>query len=133
MRFSCNKVLFSALFILLSFNLHARDYLIYSVSEDIPMGFENEKPAKNYYLNIGENQGVDEGTTVDVFRTVSKLNPYDNQKRINYKIKVGELNIIHTDSEASIAVFKKFAADFESTVYEVKNFMIGDHVAVNVD
>lgn len=133
MKFSCKKALLSALILFFSLNSYARDYLIYSISEEIPMGYENEKIKKNYYLNLGENQGIKPGTTVDVFRTISKLNPYNNQKRINYKVKVGELSIIHSDSEASIAIVKKFSKDFGKTVFEINNFMIGDAVSVNVN
>lgn len=110
----------------------AREHQIYSVSEEVPMGYENEVLKKNYYVNIGENQGVRRGATLDVFRIVSKLNPYENQKRINHRIKIGELKILHADEEAAIGALKTLENGEDAPLFEIENFMIGDHVSVSV-
>jgi hypothetical protein len=109
----------------------ARDHLIYSVSQEIPMGYENEVIKKNFYLNIGANQGVNQGATLDVYRVISKSNPYENLKRVNYKIKIGELKVLHSDDEASIGVLTNLKDDNETPLIHLKGFMIGDHVSVN--
>lgn len=118
---------------LLSFICSARDHVIYSIAQDIPMGYENEVIKKNYYMNIGENQGVKEGTTLDVFRIISNVNPYNDRKRVNHKVKVGEIHILHSDEEASIGKLKNFKDSKNSPLFEIKDFMIGDHVTVNVN
>lgn len=110
----------------------AREHLIYSIDEEIPMGYENEKPKRNYYVNIGSNQGVKAGTTLDVFRIISKSNPYDNLKRINYKVKIGELEVLHSDDHAAIGSLKQIKVGIKDPLFEISSFMIGDYVGVSV-
>ena len=110
----------------------ARNHLIYSVAEELPMGFDNEVTKKNYYMNIGMQQGVSVGTTLDVFRVISKSNPYDNLKRINYKVKIGEMKVLHSDDEAAIGIMTNLKDDADTPLFDLKGFLIGDYVSVNV-
>ena len=125
------KTCITFLFLLFSLSSFARDHLIYSVSEEIPMGYENEVTKKNFYLNIGSNQGVEKGTVLDVFRVISKSNPYENLKRVNYKVKIGEIKVLHSDDEAAIGILTKLNDGNETPLIHLKGFMIGDHVSVN--
>lgn len=113
----------------------ARDYIIYSIAQDIPMGDENEKINKNYYLNMGQNQGLKKGTIVDVFRVISRLDPYETKKRYNYKVKIGELKVLHTEQESSIAHLERFNEEKGNDLiyYDIPGFMIGDHINVKTD
>jgi hypothetical protein len=110
----------------------ARSYMIYSVAMDLPMGTDNEVLKKNFYVNVGSKQGVKKGTLLDVFRVISVLDPYDNRKRVNYRVKIGELKVIHSNDEAAISVFHK-REEKDLPVLELDQFIVGDHVAVNVD
>lgn len=111
----------------------SRDHQIYSISEEVPMGDDNEVLKKNYYVNIGKNQGVRQGATLNVFRVISKLNPYENQKRINHRVKIGQIEILHADEEAAIGAFKEINNGPQDPLFEIENFMIGDHVSVSVN
>lgn len=131
---ACKLFIFtSILFIGISSNSYSKDHLIYSIEEEVPMGFEKEVNKKNYFVNIGENQGVEKGTTLDVFRIISKLNPYDNQKRLNHKVKVGEMKILYSSEEASIGRMQQFLDDKDTPLFEIEDFMIGDHVDVSIN
>jgi hypothetical protein len=88
-------ILIPCLFLLMS-NGFSRDYIIYSVAQELPMGVENEKLKKNYYINMGNNQGLEQGTVLDVFRVISRLDPYETKKRYNYKVKIGEIEVVHS-------------------------------------
>jgi hypothetical protein len=81
---------------------------------------------------MGTGQGVKKDTVLDVFRIISIQNPYDNKKRVNYKVKIGELKVIHSSDEASIAMVKEYTTE-DAPVFDLSHFMIGDHVAINVD
>ena len=133
MKFSCLRTFILLAAFIFNINAFARDHLIYSVAEEIPMGYDNESPKRNYYVNIGANQGIRKGTTLNVYRTISKLNPYDNQKRINYKVEIGKLEILHTEDESSIGMIKVKNDNLKTPLFEINNFMIGDHVSVNVN
>ena len=132
MKFTCKVSFLFILLLSISTVSFARDHLIYSVAEEIPMGFDNEVTKKNYYMNIGSQQGVSEGTTLDVFRVISKSNPYDNLKRINYKVKVGEIKVVHTEEEAAIGILQVLKNDTETPLFDLNGFMIGDYVSVNI-
>tara|TARA_B100001971_G_scaffold213155_1_gene245474 strand:+ start:57955 stop:58302 length:348 start_codon:yes stop_codon:yes gene_type:complete len=112
--------------------VQARDHLIYSIEQEVPMGYDNEELKKNYFVNIGSNQGVEKGTRLDVYRIISKLNPYDNQKRINHKVKVGEMRVLYATDEASIGAMSKYYDDDNTPLFELEDFMIGDHVGISV-
>jgi|SRR5690606_29382504 len=111
----------------------SRSHVIFSMAQDLSMGFENEIIRKNYYVNMGTGQGIKKDTTLDVYRIVSVQNPYDNQKRVNYKVKVGELQVLHASEEASIAAVKSYETTEGNPILELNQFMIGDHVSINVD
>jgi hypothetical protein len=110
----------------------ARDFIIFSIVQDLPMGVENEIINKNFYVNIGSKQGVAEGTTLDVYRTISRLDPYEKKQRYNYKFKIGELKVLHSENNTAIASLQTTNIGKDSKVYDVGNFMIGDKVNVKV-
>ena len=127
------KVLTLLACLIFSQNIWARSYVIFSLSQDLPMGHDGEVIRKNYYINMGSGQGVKKDSVLDVFRIVSVQNPYDNKKRVNYKVKIGELKVLHSSDDASIAVVNKYEEKEETPIFELPQFMIGDHVAINVD
>lgn len=128
MKLSC-KSLF--IMLLLSQSLFARDHVIYSVDQEIPMGVEGEKLRKNYYINMGSGQGLKMGTILDVFRTISVINPYMNQTRINHKVLVGKLVVLHTEEQAAITRMLSFKSGEDTPLTEIAAFMIGDRVEVS--
>lgn len=118
-------------FLLSTQSLWARSYVIFSMTQDLPMGVENEVIRKNYYVNMGTGQGVKKDSVLNVYRIISVQNPYDNKQRVNYKVKIGELKVLHSSEDASIAMVEKYE---ESTpIFDLTQFMIGDHVGINVD
>lgn len=126
------KLLLIILTLLISQGVVARSYVIFSMAQDLSMGVENETIRKNYYINMGEGQGVKKDSILNVYRIISVQNPYDNKKRVNYKVKIGELKVIHTSDEASIASVNSYEKE-KAPIFELDQFMIGDHVAINVD
>lgn len=126
------KILTLLFLTLFSQSLMARSYVIFSLAQDLAMGVENEVVRKNYYVNIGSGQGVKKDSVLDVFRIVSVQNPYDNKKRVNYKVKIGELKVVHASDDASIAVVSEYEKE-DTPIFELSQFMVGDHVSINVD
>lgn len=134
MKASCKIFLFSLMSLLMgALNItHAREHQIYSIAQEIPMGYKDEIIKKNYYVNMGQNQGVSSGTVLDVYRIISILNPYDNQRRMNHRVKIGEIKVLHAEDDAAIGTLVKFENNSETPLFEIRNFMIGDHVSVSV-
>jgi hypothetical protein len=125
------KFVFLMLMTLTTCTAWARPYVIFSMTQDLPMGAENEVIRKNYYINIGAEQGVKSGSILDVFRIISIQNPYDNKKRVNYKVKIGELKVLQASDEASIAMLQKYEEN--TPIFELSGLLIGDHVAISVN
>ncbi|MDH4468126.1 MAG: hypothetical protein QE271_08710 [Bacteriovoracaceae bacterium] len=109
----------------------ARSYMIYSVAQDLPMGVENEKIRKNFYVNIGSNQGIKNGTELSVFRIMTRQNPFSTEKSVTFKVKVGELRVVHSEKEDAIAVFSKLNGDTD-VYFDGNALMVGDQVDVKV-
>lgn len=110
----------------------AKDYVIYSISQDIPMGYEKEVLRKNFYIDMGKNQGVAKGSVLDVYRVVSVLDPYESKKRFNHKIKIGEVKVLHAEESSSIGVLNNLEKIDETPVFEIGKLMIGDVVTAHI-
>lgn len=110
----------------------AKDYVIYSISQDIPMGYEKEILRKNFYIDMGKNQGVAKGSVLDVYRVVSVLDPYESKKRFNHKIKIGEVKVLHAEESSSIGVLNQLENIDETPVFEIGKLMIGDVVTAHI-
>ena len=127
------KVLTLLSLLIFSQNIWAKSYVIFSLAQDLSMGVEGEVIRKNYYINMGSGQGVKKDSIVDVFRIISVQNPYNNKARVNYKVKIGELKVLHATDEASIAMLNEYEKQESSPIFELEQFMVGDHVSINVD
>lgn len=96
------------------------------------MGNKDEVIRKNFYVDMGKNQGVKKGSVLDVYRVVSVLDPYENKKRFNHRIKIGEVKVLHAEDASAIGVLNKLEEAEETPVFEVGKMMIGDIVTVKV-
>lgn len=110
----------------------AKDYVIYSIAQDIPMGNKEEIIRKNFYVDMGATQGVKKGSVLDVYRVVSVLDPYESKKRFNHRVKIGEVKVLHAEDSSAIGVLNKLEEAEETPVFEVGKMMIGDIVTVKV-
>lgn len=110
----------------------AKDYIIFSIVQEFPMGNAGEILKKNYYVNLGKEQGVSSGTTLDVYRQISRNDPYEAKKRYNYSVKIGEMTILHAEENAAIGHIKTIKLAETDPLFEIKNFMVGDKVSVSV-
>jgi hypothetical protein len=126
------KLIFLLSFFLVTTTSWGRSHVIFSMTQDLSMGEDNEVIRKNYYVNMGSGQGLKKDSVLNVFRIISVQNPYDNKKRVNYKIKIGELKVLHTSDDAAIAMVNKYETE-KTPILELPQFMIGDHVSVSVD
>ena len=124
-KFIC--IIFVQLFILSP--LMAKDFIIYSIEHAVPMGYENEKVNKNYYLNLGRLQGVKAGSIVNVHRRKITKNQFHNYEQVEMDIKLGTLRIVHSEDYASIGVEDSKSSQSKDFAGH-KGFMIGDIITV---
>jgi hypothetical protein len=115
------------------FNLSAAEnYTVYALNQDLPMGEKDEVINKNFFLTIGREQGVYPGATLDVFRTLFVLNGSNSMERINHRVKIGEMRVIHSENRASVAVMENLLKGEPGLVLQFKGFRIGDEVSPKI-
>ena len=118
-----------------TFNIQSKNYFIYSIDHQLPTGEfgTSQLPQKNFYLNIGTLQGVEEGTVLVVRRKVSKNNKFQNNKEYTFHIKVGLIKVIQANENSSIAITEKYSKDDDYPFTEYQSVMLGDEVAIPID
>jgi len=115
------------------FNLSAAEnYTVYALNQDLPMGEPDEVINKNFFLTIGKEQGVYPGALLDVFRTLFVLNGSNSMERINHRVKIGEMRVIHSENRASVAVMENLLKGEKGLVLQFKGFRIGDEVSPKI-
>lgn len=125
--------LFFCLITLFYFNLSAAEnYTVYALNQDLPMGETDEVINKNFFLTIGKEQGVYPGALLDVFRTLFVLNGSNSMERINHRVKIGEMRVIHSENRASVAVMENLLKGEKGLVLQFKGFRIGDEVSPKI-
>jgi hypothetical protein len=121
--------LISALYLNLS---AAQSYTVYGVTQDLPMGEKEEVIKKNFFITAGKEQGVYPGTVMDVFRTLFVINGANSMERINHRVKIGELRVIHAENQAAVAIIENFSKGDKDLVLDFQGFRIGDQVSPKV-
>lgn len=111
----------------------AKDFIIYSISQDVPMGYKNEVIKKNYYVNMGTNQGVRNGTMLNAYRVISNSNPFDRNTRYNHQVPIGILEVIHSDKDASITKLVSINNKIDDPQFDIYDLIIGDEVNVQIN
>ena len=112
----------------ISLNLFAKDYVIFSVEHSLPMGeIANEKPQKNFFINMGKTQGVAKGSKLAVLRRVLKKNMIEENKEYQSLVPLGTIEIIHSDEYSSIGIASEKFMNDDFTI-SPKAFMVGDIV-----
>ena len=125
------KALIIIVTLVFSNQIFSRDYIIFNITQQIPMGHKNEKIEKNFFINIGKIQGIKSGTVLDVHRKVSRLNPLKTWKRHQFNVKVGQLEVIHTEEYSSIC--KRRNTNSNETSLDLESLLLGDIVSVNIN
>lgn len=103
---------------------------VFNITHELSMGKRNNVIQKDYYLTLGENQGIFKDTLVDVYRVVSKNDPYQNNRTYTYKIIIGTLRIIHSQSNTSVARIYKLTSPEDTPIQDVHAIMIGDYISI---
>ena len=111
---------------------YSKEYIVYNISQELPMGNKGEEIKKNYYINIGSNQGLRDGTILNVLRTISRTNPYKAKERYNYKVKIAEVKVIHVGEDSSIGGMLAMENSKDIPLFDINSVMIGDSVSIKV-
>lgn len=114
-----------------SYKAHASsDFFIFGISNEFPLN-NNTKALRDYYINIGTQQGIKAGSTLEVFRKIIIQNKEKNEyikRKINFKI--AKIKVIHATENISIGRLIKIFSKDTIPITEQKSIIIGDRVAI---
>jgi len=120
-------LLVSALWFLVP-KANATEGVVYSVYRGVDLGNPGETPQRDYYVNLGNQQGVQNGTVLEVSR---KLASYDLLSEKLYKdvvFPIATVKVIHAESGVAIARLDKMIAPEKAPAFTPRAIMIGDVV-----
>lgn len=89
---------------------------------------KTDKVYKNYFINGGSAMGLNKGTTVDVLRRVPFHDPIKNSAIGDIRVKVAELEIIHSDAKLSVGKLVFTESAEHRPVVDFDAVMIGDRL-----
>ncbi len=105
--------------------------IVYSVFKGIDLGEPNEILQKDYFVNLGVNQGIRVGTILEVAR---KAPSYDLTTDKLYKDLIfpfALLRVIHAEKDAAIARLEKIYPPDKTPVVTPRSVIVGDLVRIS--
>ncbi|MBK9294341.1 MAG: hypothetical protein IPM57_07830 [Oligoflexia bacterium] len=105
----------------------SKDFKIFDLKKNLPLT-DKEKVFYDYYINIGQEQGVQPGQIINVYRRVPVIDVYKYQNHPDMRVAVGKLKVIYTQKTMSVARLYKSATPSKTPVLEFEKMMVGDRV-----
>jgi hypothetical protein len=105
--------------------------IVYSVFKGIDLGNPNEMVQKDYFINLGTNQGIRVGTVLEVAR---KSPSYDLTTEKLYKDLIfpfARIKVIHAEKDAAIARLEKLYPEDQTPVLTPRSVIVGDMVKIS--
>ena len=105
--------------------------IVYSVFKGIDLGNPNEILQRDYFINLGTNQGIRVGTVLEVAR---KAPSYDLTTEKLYKDLIfpfAQVKVIHAEKDASIARLEKLYPMDKTPALTPRAVVVGDLVKVS--
>lgn len=105
--------------------------IVYSVFKGIDLGNPNEGIEKDYFVNLGTNQGIRVGTVLEVAR---KSPSYDLTTEKLYKDLIfpfALIRVIHAEKDAAIARLEKIYPSDKTPIATPRSVIVGDRVRIS--
>lgn len=105
----------------------AADLTIFDARKPIAMS-DKDKPAKDFYINGGNESGLRSGTILTVVRRIPLYDSYQNRSSGDLTVPVAKVIIIHVQPGLSVARFYSEISRLENPILEEPFIMIGDRL-----
>ncbi|MCC6137445.1 MAG: hypothetical protein IT287_02345 [Bdellovibrionaceae bacterium] len=89
---------------------------------------KKEKVFKNFFINGGQNLGLQAGMHVDVSRRLPVHDPLKNASIGDLRVKVGTLEIIHSEGKISVARLVSYDSMEKRPLLDYEAVMVGDRL-----
>ena len=107
---------------------HAADYSVYEVFRAIDLGEAEHQPPKEFFINMGSQQGVKKGAVLDVYRKISSFDNLTEKLAGEHVVPVGRIKVIHADERTAIARLDRYVSLEQEPALLPQSIMIGDLV-----
>ncbi|MBI3535415.1 MAG: hypothetical protein HY072_08050 [Deltaproteobacteria bacterium] len=123
------KLFCHIIFILLLFQPLAlsEDFVVYNVQKALSFG-NDEVLEKDYFINMGHQNGLRVGSILDVYRKISSYDVRTEKLYLNVTFPFARLKVIHVENQLAIARLEKFLPPEKTPVFFPPGVMAGDIV-----
>ncbi|MBI4924510.1 MAG: hypothetical protein HY843_01185 [Bdellovibrio sp.] len=122
--------LFCPMLILLLFQTLAlsEDFVVYNVQKALSFGNVDEVLEKDYFINMGHQNGLRVGSVLDVYRKISSYDVRTEKLYLNVTYHFARLKVIHVENQLAIARLEKFLPPEKTPIFSPPGVMAGDIV-----
>jgi hypothetical protein len=106
----------------------AADFVVYSVYKGLDMGNPDEKPQKDYYVNMGSAQGLHAGSKLEVMRRVATYDLLSEKLYKDVTFPIAQMKVIHVENNAAICRLDKVLPPEKMPAVANPSVMVGDVV-----
>ena len=109
----------------------AAEFTVYSVYQHLDMGNENEKPQKDFYINMGTEHGLRKGSTVTVIKRVPTYDAVSEKLYREMAFPYARLKIVHAEQSLSVGRIEKVYPIDSIPAVNPQAVMVGDIVRLS--
>lgn len=106
----------------------ASEYMVYSVFRGLNLGGTEEQPLKDFYINMGSKQGVQEGMTLQVFRKTATYDVTNEHFYRDVVFPIALVKVIHVEPQTAVARLDKMLPPDQTPSISPRTIMAGDLV-----
>lgn len=110
---------------------NAAEFTVYSVYQHLDLGNENEKPQKDYYINMGTEHGLRKGSIVTVIKRVPTYDAVSEKLYREMAFPYARMKIVHAEQNLSVARVEKFLPMETVPAVNPQAIMVGDIVRLS--
>lgn len=105
------------------------EYQVFGVKSDFALNAD-ALPQRDVYVNIGTSQGIKQGSTLEVYRSVTTVDQINQRTGRNIQFKIAKLKVIHAEADVAVARLQEFMPASQTPNGVYTNVMVGDRVEV---
>jgi len=102
-------------------------YSVFDIKKTMPIN-GRQKVYKDFYVNMGEDQGVKPGSILAVYRRQGVVDNFRNVLHEDLLIPVAHMKVIQSSQTISIARLESVTPARQIPVVDFNNVMLGDRV-----
>lgn len=112
--------------------LAAEAYSVFDIKKTIPLN-SHQKVYRDYYVNLGSEQGARPGSILAVYRRQGVVDYYRNTLHDDLIVPVGHMKIIQAGKDMSVARLESLVSAKQIPVVEFNSIMLGDRVELQAE